>query len=164
MWQFHGLLNLAMELFKLLQVKCLPDQLGNKHLLSNLESYVILVFNYKIKSKFSKLIMSLLVRKRICSIFRHNRNNFLGPMQPFLAYNLQTDTQTINLVWTLGFLGFLIGSLITSHIFTKYLTNSIKKMSFMSFVMVITGVATLSLPFIFNLPLLLVARFVQVEI
>jgi len=84
-----------------------------------------------------------------------------GPMQPFLAYNLQTDTQTINLVWTLGFLGFLIGSLITSHIFTKYLTNSIKKMSFMSFVMVITGVATLSLPFIFNLPLLLVARFVQ---
>ena len=30
-----------------------------------------------------------------------------GPMQPFLAYNLQTNTQTINLVWTLGFLGFL---------------------------------------------------------
>ena len=44
-----------------------------------------------------------------------------GPMQPFLAYNLGTDTSTINLVWTLGFIGFLIGSILTSSIFTKHL-------------------------------------------
>ena len=88
----------------------------------------------------------------------------LGPMQPFLAYNLQTDTQTINLVWTLGFLGCLIGSLITSHIFTKYLKTSLRKMMFMSFVMFLTGLATLCIPFMMNLPLLLIARFVQVQI
>ena len=87
---------------------------------------------------------------------------YLGPMQPFLAYNLQTDTQTINLVWTLGFLGCLIGSLITSHIFTKYLKTSLRKMMFMSFVMFLTGLATLCIPFMMNLPLLLIARFVQV--
>ena len=85
-----------------------------------------------------------------------------GPMQPFLAYNLQTDTQTINLVWTLGFLGFLVGSLITSHIFTRCLDTSAKKLLFMSAVMFITGLATLCLPFIMNLPLLLIARFIQV--
>jgi len=84
-----------------------------------------------------------------------------GPMQPFLAYNLQTDTQTINLVWTLGFLGFLVGSLITSHIFTRCLNTSAKKLLFMSAVMFITGLATLCLPFIMNLPLLLIARFIQ---
>ena len=83
-------------------------------------------------------------------------------MQPFLAYNLQTDTQTINLVWTLGFLGFLIGSLITSHIFTRYLRTSLRKLMFMSSVMLLTGLATLCLPFIMNLPLLLMARFIQV--
>ena len=49
-----------------------------------------------------------------------------GPMQPYLAYNLDTDTSTINLVWTLGFIGFLIGSILTSSIFTKHLhTGSI---------------------------------------
>ena len=88
----------------------------------------------------------------------------LGPMQPFLAYNLQTDTQTINLVWTLGFLGFLVGSLITSHIFTRYLRTSLRKLMFMSSVMLLTGLATLCLPFIMNLPLLLMARFIQVVI
>ena len=88
--------------------------------------------------------------------------DILGPMQPFLAYNLQTDTQTINLVWTLGFLGFLVGSLITSHIFTRYLRTSLRKLMFMSSVMLLTGLATLCLPFIMNLPLLLMARFIQV--
>ena len=83
-------------------------------------------------------------------------------MQPFLAYNLQADTQTINLVWTLGFLGFLVGSLITSHIFTRYLRTSLRKLMFMSSVMLLTGLATLCLPFIMNLPLLLMARFIQV--
>jgi len=84
-----------------------------------------------------------------------------GPMQPFLAYNLQTNTQTINLVWTLGFLGFLFGSLITSHIFTKYLVTSVRKLLFLSLVMLLTGLATLSLPFMTNMPLLLLARFFQ---
>jgi len=86
-----------------------------------------------------------------------------GPMQPYLAYNLQTNTQTINLVWTLGFSGFLIGSLFTSYIFTKYLTSSHKKLIFMSFVLLLTGVSTILLPFMNNLPLLLLCRFFQVS-
>ena len=85
-----------------------------------------------------------------------------GPMQPYLAYNLGTDTQTINLVWTLGFSGFLIGSLFTSYIFTKYLTSSNKKLIFMSLVLLLTGVSTFLMPFMPNLPMLLVCRFFQV--
>ena len=86
-----------------------------------------------------------------------------GPMQPYLAYNLQTNTQTINLVWTLGFSGFLIGSLFTSYIFTKYLTSSHKKLIFMSLVLLLTGISTILLPFMTNLPLLLICRFFQVS-
>jgi len=84
-----------------------------------------------------------------------------GPMQPYLAYNLQTDTQTINLVWTLGFSGFLIGSLFTSYIFTKYLTSSHKKLIFMSLVLLLTGISTILMPFMTNLPMLLLCRFFQ---
>jgi hypothetical protein len=86
-----------------------------------------------------------------------------GPMQPYLAYNLGTDTQTINLVWTLGFSGFLIGSLFTSYVFTKYLTSSNMKLIFMSLVLLLTGVSTLLMPFMPNLPMLLVCRFFQVN-
>ena len=85
-----------------------------------------------------------------------------GPMQPYLAYNLATDTSTINLVWTLGFSGFLIGSILTSHIFTKYLTSSRLKLSFMSSILLLTGLSTLLMPFMPNLPLLLACRFLQV--
>jgi len=84
-----------------------------------------------------------------------------GPMQPYLAYNLATDTSTINLVWTLGFSGFLIGSILTSHIFTKYLTSSRMKLSFMSSILLLTGLSTLLMPFMPNLPLLLACRFLQ---
>ena len=83
-------------------------------------------------------------------------------MQPYLAYNLATDTSTINLVWTLGFSGFLIGSILTSHIFTKYLTSSKLKLSFMSSILLLTGLSTLLMPFMPNLPLLLACRFLQV--
>lgn len=85
-----------------------------------------------------------------------------GPMQPYLAYNLATDTSTINLVWTLGFSGFLIGSILTSHIFTKYLTTSRLKLGFMSLVLFLTGLSTLLMPFMYNLPLLFTCRFIQV--
>lgn len=84
-----------------------------------------------------------------------------GPMQPYLAYNLATDTSTINLVWTLGFSGFLIGSILTSHIFTKHLTSSKMKLGFMSSVLLSTGISTILMPFMSSLPLLLVCRFIQ---
>ena len=83
-------------------------------------------------------------------------------MQPYLAYNLATSTSTITLVWTLGFSGFLLGSILTSNIFTKYLTTSNKKLGFMSFILFLTGLSTLLMPFMFNLPMLLLCRFVQV--
>ena len=83
-------------------------------------------------------------------------------MQPYLAYNLATDTSTINLVWTLGFSGFLIGSILTSTILTKHLTSSRLKLSFMSSIQLLTGLSTLLMPFMPNLPLLLACRFLQV--
>jgi len=49
-----------------------------------------------------------------------------GPMQPYLAYNLGTTTSSINLVWTLGFLGYLIGSTLTSHFFNKHIQKGCK--------------------------------------
>ena len=39
-------------------------------------------------------------------------------MQPYLAFNLETDTSIINLVWTLGFMGFL-GILFTLRFYSK---------------------------------------------
>lgn len=84
-----------------------------------------------------------------------------GPMQPYLAFNLETDTSTINLVWTLGFMGFLVGSLLTSHIFTKYLKTARLKLLTLFFVLFLTGLSTAALPFSNNLPLLLLSRFIQ---
>lgn len=85
----------------------------------------------------------------------------VGPMQPYLAYNLNTDTSTINLIWTLGFIGFLIGSLLISHVFTKYINSSKWKLTFMAFLLLLTGFSTIIMPFMDNLPFLLACRFVQ---
>ena len=87
-----------------------------------------------------------------------------GPLQPYLAYNLETDTSTINLVWTLGFIGFLLGSLLIGTVFTRYITSSRGKLFFMFIVLLLTGLSTIVMPFMDNLPLLLLCRFLQVTL
>ena len=87
-----------------------------------------------------------------------------GPLQPYLAYNLETDTSTINLVWTLGFIGFLLGSLLIGTVFTRYITTSRGKLFFMFAVLLLTGLSTIIMPFMDNLPLLLLCRFLQVTL
>ena len=91
-------------------------------------------------------------------------NTIVGPLQPYLAYNLETDTSTINLVWTLGFIGFLLGSLLIGTVFTRYITSSRGKLFFMFIVLLLTGLSTIVMPFMDNLPLLLLCRFLQVTL
>ena len=36
-------------------------------------------------------------------------NTIVGPMQPYLAANVRTDIATINLLWTFGNFGYILG-------------------------------------------------------
>ena len=44
----------------------------------------------------------------------------LGPSQPYLAQNVGVDIDTINLVWSFGFLGYITGALITGFTFKRF--------------------------------------------
>ena len=44
----------------------------------------------------------------------------VGPMQPYLARNVEVKIDLINLVWTFGFAGYVIGALVTGFIFKRY--------------------------------------------
>jgi MFS family permease len=43
----------------------------------------------------------------------------LGPTQPYLARNVGVGVDLINLVWTFGFLGYVVGSLIAGMVFKR---------------------------------------------
>ena len=64
----------------------------------------------------------------------------VGPTQPFLAQNTGVDIATINLVWSFGFFGYIIGSLGTSFIFKEYLKQDWAKLVFLSVTICLTGV------------------------
>ena len=65
----------------------------------------------------------------------------VGPTQPYLAKNTGVDIATINLVWTFGFFGYMIGSLGTSFIFKEYLKKDWAKLVFLSVTICLTGVS-----------------------
>ena len=48
---------------------------------------------------------------------------------------------TINLVWTFGFFGYMIGSLATSFVFKEYLKRDGAKLVFLWITICITGVS-----------------------
>ena len=50
------------------------------------------------------------------------------------------DIDTINLVWTFGFFGYMVGSLGTSFIFKEYLKADWAKLVFLSVTICVTGV------------------------
>ena len=44
----------------------------------------------------------------------------VGPTQPYLAQNVGVKVNLINLVWTLGFLGYMIGGLSAGFTFQRF--------------------------------------------
>ncbi len=43
----------------------------------------------------------------------------IGPTQLYLAKNVNVDIDVINLVWTCGFLGYFVGSLLSGFSFRR---------------------------------------------
>jgi len=85
----------------------------------------------------------------------------LGPSQPYLARNTGVDIDTINLVWTFGFFGFMVGSLGSSFVFKEYIRSDRAKLFYLFLTMSISGAAMLVLPFTSSFTLLAIGRLVQ---
>ena len=85
----------------------------------------------------------------------------VGPTQPYLALNVGVDIDTINLVWTFGFLGFTLGAIGTGLVFRRFCTTPKSKMMFLWSSMFLNGAIMITLPFIKNFPALVIARGIQ---
>ena len=90
-----------------------------------------------------------------------NLGSFLGPMQPYLAKKLDVEIDTINLVWTFGFVGFIIGSLVAGFVFRRFCKAKQSKMWFLAITFMINGVIMLTIPFINDFKVIVLARCVQ---
>ena len=86
----------------------------------------------------------------------------VGPTQPYLARNTGVDIDTINLVWTFGFFGYMVGSLGTSFIFKEYLKADWAKLVFLSVTICATGAIMIILPFTSSFAVLVTARLLQI--
>ncbi len=55
----------------------------------------------------------------------------LGPTQVYLAKNIGVDIDTINLVWTIGFIGFFIGAFGTGMVFKQFVRSPMGKVLYL---------------------------------
>ena len=78
-----------------------------------------------------------------------------GPTQPYIAKNVKTSVDTINFIWTGRSIGFCITAVIAALLFRKYLTNRSKKLCFLAFAEIVTGIFVMMTPFVYNFPLLI---------
>ena len=76
--------------------------------------------------------------------------------------NTGVQIDTINLVWTFGFFGYMVGSLGTSFIFKEYLKKDGAKLIFLWLTICLTGVIMIFLPFTSSFALLVTARLLQI--
>lgn len=97
----------------------------------------------------------------LCSIGHGLVVTVVGPTQPYIAQNVGVEIDIINLLWSFGFFGFLLGSIIAGFVFRRYCDTGFKKMVFLSVTMGFNGVVMVSLPFIKNFGLLVTARCLQ---
>ena len=72
----------------------------------------------------------------------------IGPIQPYLAKKLDVEIDTVNLVWTFGFVGFIIGSLAAGFVFRRFCKDKRSKMWFMASTFSINGLIMIGIPFI----------------
>ena len=85
----------------------------------------------------------------------------VGPSQPYIARNVDVKIDTINLVWTFGFAGYLTGSLFTGYILKRFATSGRGKLAFLWGTMCLNGFIMCVLPFIMDFTLLVIVRCVQ---
>ncbi|XP_023332152.1 sodium-dependent glucose transporter 1A isoform X2 [Eurytemora carolleeae] len=85
----------------------------------------------------------------------------VGPTQPYLARNTGVAIDTVNLVWTFGFIGFLLGSLLTGFIFKQFITSARGKLIFLFSSISLTGIFVVVLPLTSSFPLLVTGRLIQ---
>jgi len=88
-------------------------------------------------------------------------NTVVGPMQPYLAANVGTDIATINLLWTFGNFGYIVGCLATGMLYKRFLVSQTQKMLFLGITIALTGLTSCIMPFIHSFWLLLLCRLVQ---
>jgi len=86
----------------------------------------------------------------------------VGPTQPYLAKNTGVEIDTINLVWSFGFFGYMVGSLGTSFIFKEYLRKDWAKLVFLWLTICVTGAIMIVLPFTSSFAFLVTARLLQI--
>ena len=72
----------------------------------------------------------------------------IGPIQPYLAQKLDVEIDTVNLVWTFGFVGFIIGSLAAGFVFRRFCKAKQSKMWFLASTFSINGLIMIGIPFI----------------
>ena len=88
-------------------------------------------------------------------------NTVVGPTQPYLAQNVGVDISTINLVWTFGFFGYLVGSFTTGFIFKRFLTKTAHKLMYLAGTACTMGLLMTVLPFLNNFVALVLLRCAQ---
>ena len=88
-------------------------------------------------------------------------NTVVGPMQPYLAANVGTDIATINLLWTFGNFGYIVGCLAAGTLYKKFITTQAQKMVFLGITIALTGLTSCIMPFIQSFWLLMMCRLVQ---
>ena len=82
-------------------------------------------------------------------------------MQPYLAKKLDVNIDTVILVWTFGFVGFIIGSLVAGFVFRRFCKRKQSKMWFLAITFSVNGVIMLAIPFINNFVAIVLARCIQ---
>jgi len=68
---------------------------------------------------------------------------------------------TVNFVWTFGFFGFLVGSLLTGFVFKQYIRSDVGKLIFLFSTIFLTGIFVIVLPLTSSFPLLVTGRLIQ---
>ena len=81
---------------------------------------------------------------------KYNKSGYTNNLVVLLR-NTGVDIATINLVWTFGFFGYMVGSLATSFVFKEYIKSEKAKLSFLAITICITGVSSKQKLLIFNL-------------
>ena len=65
-----------------------------------------------------------------------------------MAKKLDVEIDTVNLVWTFGFVGFIIGSLAAGFLFRRFCKAKQSKMWFLASTFSINGLIMIGIPFI----------------
>jgi len=82
-------------------------------------------------------------------------------MQPYLAANVSTDIGTINILWSFGNFGYILGCLLAGTVYKSWLPTQKVKMTFLGLNIAFTGLTCCLLPFLTSFWQLLACRLVQ---